>query len=181
LRTGYFAKQSGCLDLARRFGARRAKRTILRRSENIMPANQIDNQNINNSETEVPSPPLTPKKIIFIAAFLIGWLAVAFVVWYVHNNPLPPKPKSDFSAKTQGVITETKFYDCRDVGDCSDVSTVHYKFSVNGVDYRKSFSRKNIDYRDKFPVNKSTTVCYDPNSPNDAYLLDQNDEKECGQ
>lgn len=145
-----------------------------------MPSQQNDNRNINNAETEATSLPLTPKKKTFIAAFLIGWLAVAFVVWYVHNNPLPLKPKSDFSAKTRGVITETKFYDCRDVGDCNDVSTIHYKFSVNGVDYRKSFSRKNVDFTDKFPVNKLTTVCYDPKSPNDAYLLEQDDEKECG-
>lgn len=149
--------------------------------ENNMPSDQNDNQNINDSETESPSLPLTPKKVIFIGAFLIVWLAVASAVWYVHNNPSPSKPRSDFSAKTQGVITEMNFYDCRGVGHCDDISTIHYKFTVGGVEYGKSFSRKNADYRDKFPVNKLTTICYDPYSPDDSYLLEKDDEKECGQ
>ncbi len=87
-------------------------------------------------------------------------------------------PRSTYSGTTQAKTIKNNY-----VGYIRDdhVYDVGYQYNINGKVYDESARMRYFDESsDKFPPNKITTFCYDPDSPQDGYFLENFGEKECG-
>ena len=135
------------------------------------------NQNLNKTEPEatVRSPQLTLAGKIFVFAVLFVFAAAAFIIF---SSAGKNESRSTYSGTTQAKTTKNNY-----VGYIRDdhVYDVGYQYNISGKVYDESARMRYFDESsDKFPPNKITTFCYDPDSPQDGYFLENFGEKECG-